>query len=158
MKTCRPSFHPARARGFTLIEILVALLILSIGLLGLAALQMSGLQANQSAYMRSQAIFLAYDMFDRIRANPDQAAKYASPSTSTANCVGVSNTCTEDVLAAWDRASWQAELAERLPGGEGSVTFKPGNTIVTIEVSWLDNFQKRATGGQQMTIQLNTEL
>jgi type IV pilus assembly protein PilV len=64
------SFSQAsRARGFTLVEALVALVVLSIGLLGVAALQLTSLRANTSASSRSQATFLAYDITDRMRAN-----------------------------------------------------------------------------------------
>lgn len=58
-----------RAAGFTLLEILVAILILSIGLLGLASLQASGLRSNHSGYLRSKATIFAYEMADRLRAN-----------------------------------------------------------------------------------------
>lgn len=56
-------------RGFTLLEVLIALLVLSIGLLGLAALQTVGLRSNQMATMRTQATWVAYEITDRIRAN-----------------------------------------------------------------------------------------
>ncbi|MGJ7513470.1 type IV pilus modification protein PilV [Pseudomonas baetica] len=55
--------------GMTLIEVLVALLILSVGLLGAAAIQLNALKYTDSARMTSQASFIAYDMMDRIRAN-----------------------------------------------------------------------------------------
>ncbi|MBM6443332.1 type IV pilus modification protein PilV [Pseudomonas mohnii] len=67
--------------GMTLIEVLVALLILSVGLLGAAALQLNALKYTDSARMTSQASFIAYDMMDRIRANA--AADYTvTPPTS----------------------------------------------------------------------------
>lgn len=59
--------------GFTLIEVLVALLVMSVGLLGLAALQATSLKASHGAYNRGQATFMAYDMMDRMRANRTQA-------------------------------------------------------------------------------------
>ena len=55
--------------GFTLLEVLIALLIISIGLLGVATLQIRGQQFNQVSYFRTQATFLAYDLMDRIRVN-----------------------------------------------------------------------------------------
>ena len=67
-RTRRPSsLRPER--GFTLIEILVAVLVLSFGLLGLAMLQSTGLRFNTDSYLRSQATILAYDLIDRMRAN-----------------------------------------------------------------------------------------
>ncbi|MCX7101946.1 MAG: type IV pilus modification protein PilV, partial [Methylobacter sp.] len=60
--------------GFTLIEVLIAMLVLAVGLLGLAGLQATSLKSNQSAYNRSQATQLAYDLADRMRANVAGAA------------------------------------------------------------------------------------
>ena len=62
--------------GFTLIEVLVALLILAVGLLGIAALQFKGMRYSNDAFMRSQITFLAYDIADRIRANAANGAAY----------------------------------------------------------------------------------
>ena len=59
-----------RQQGFTLIEILVAVLILSLGVLGLIAMESLALQSNMSAYHRSQATILAYDLSDKMRTNP----------------------------------------------------------------------------------------
>jgi type IV pilus modification protein PilV len=59
----------SRSAGFTLLEVLVAVLVLAIGLLGLARLQMTVMKSNQSAYLRSQASLLAYDISERMRAN-----------------------------------------------------------------------------------------
>ena len=64
--------------GMTLIEVLVALLILTVGLLGAAAVQLNALKYTDSSRISSQASFVAYDMLDRIRANP--LADYSAPS------------------------------------------------------------------------------
>lgn len=61
---------PIKIQGFTLLEVLIAMLIFAIGMLGLAGMQGVALKDNNDAYMRSQAVFFAYDMGDRIRANP----------------------------------------------------------------------------------------
>ena len=68
--TCKMSTRP-RSRGFTLLEVLIALVVLSIGLLGIAALQGVGLRSSHGAQLTSQASVLAYDLADRIRTNPD---------------------------------------------------------------------------------------
>jgi type IV pilus assembly protein PilV len=67
-------FRKEHQHGFTLLEALIALLILSIGLLGLAALQTTGLRSNQMASMRTRATEAAYDITDRMRANPTGVA------------------------------------------------------------------------------------
>ncbi|WP_206606719.1 type IV pilus modification protein PilV [Steroidobacter cummioxidans] len=61
---------PANQRGFTLVEILVTVVLISVGLLGVAALQLTTLRGNQDAYVRSQASVLAGDILDRMRVNP----------------------------------------------------------------------------------------
>ncbi len=67
------SMTSSRQVGFSLVEVLVALLILSIGLLGLASLQMQSVQFNQSALYASQANFIAYEVMDRMQANAQEA-------------------------------------------------------------------------------------
>ncbi len=62
-----------RSRGFTLLEVLVAMVVLSVGLLGLSGLQTSSLRNNHSAFLRSQATLVSNDIIDRMRANRDSA-------------------------------------------------------------------------------------
>lgn len=115
--------------GFNLIEVLVALVVISIGLLGLAILQMTSLQQNQSAYYRSQATLLAYDITDRMRANMDEVAAggYFIATASgavTSGCInylGSASGCTPEEMASNDIAEWQASLANELPEGDGRV-------------------------------------
>ncbi len=116
-----------RQLGFNLIEVLIALVVLSIGLLGLAALQMTSLQQNQSAYMRSQATLLAYDIADRMRANMDEAdagSYFVASGATTSNCInytGSASGCTSAQMASHDIAEWQTVLATELPQGSGRV-------------------------------------
>lgn len=114
---------PLRSKGFTLIEVLIAVLVLSIGLLGLAALQTSGLGMNHSAYLRTQATILAADMADRMRANRAGigSSAYDNPSATAHSGCADTGGCTSTQLAENDMAQWQADLAARLPGGEGVV-------------------------------------
>jgi type IV pilus assembly protein PilV len=105
-----------KASGFTLIEVLVAVVILAIGLLGLAGLQTATLRNNQSAYTRSQATQLAYDIADRIRANP--LGNYNNQAATNNDCVA--NTCTPTQMAGYDLAQWNSHLAS-LPSGTGIV-------------------------------------
>ena len=113
--------------GFNLIEVMIALVVLSIGLLGLAALQVTSLQQNQSAYLRSQATLFAYDITDRMRANIDEVGNgsyfVTSGATNTA-CINYSASaagCTASVMASHDVAEWQAAIAAELPDGSGRV-------------------------------------
>jgi len=70
-----------KTKGFTLIEVLVAMVILAVGLLGLASMQVMALKDNKDAYLLSQANFLAYEMNDRIRANTAYWQNTATPQT-----------------------------------------------------------------------------
>jgi type IV pilus assembly protein PilV len=110
-----------RASGFTLLEVLIAVLVLAIGLLGMASLQVAGLRNNQSAYYRSQATQLAYDMADRMRANPVglNNGNYNNQAPTNENCV--TSTCSAAQMAGYDLAEWTAELTAQLPSGAGVV-------------------------------------
>ena len=142
--------------GFTLIEIMVALLVLSIGLLGLAMLQATGLKFNTDSYLRTQATILAYDLIDRMRANKvaADAGNYciSSPTTTTAppatavTCADSAPGCTSVAqLAAYDLTRWYEMQASFLaPAASPSsfarttVTTASGQTIFqyTITMRW----------------------
>jgi type IV pilus assembly protein PilV len=121
-------FQPAswrrgnRSRGFTLLEVLVSLLVLSIGLIGVAGLQLLGVSNSRDAYFRTQAVMLSYDISDRMRANQDavDSGTYSgSTGTLNGNCRSTTG-CTPDEMAGDDVALWKQALAS-LPGGEGVV-------------------------------------
>ena len=113
----------SRQRGFTLIEVLVSGLILAIGLVGVAGLQAFSLKNNQSAFMRSQATALAYDLADRMRSNVAGANGGFYDPASAALSTGCSTTsgCTPADLALHDLAEWNAAIATYLPMGTGFV-------------------------------------
>lgn len=127
--------HGMRQRGSGMIEVMVALSILAIGLLGMAQLQNAALRSNQSAYYYSQAIFLADDLVERMRSNPTFVDSYlvqignTMSGTSATLCEAAS--CTGANLAFWDLRKWKDSLAESLPSGDGEVT-KVGDTFVIV--------------------------
>lgn len=117
---------PGRMPGFTMMELLVAILVLSVGLLGLASLQTTGLRHNNSAWQRTLATELAEDMADRIRANPQAAGQgyydHVVPGKHV-DCLTLATGCSSPkAVADADAAQWYAALAARLPGGTGTVT------------------------------------
>ncbi|QBQ56270.1 type IV pilus modification protein PilV [Nitrosococcus wardiae] len=133
------------AKGYSLLEVLISVVILSIGLLGLAGLQATGLRNNHSAYLRSQATLLAYDIFDRMRANRTAAlngsynlAIDATPATPPKDCTAVNCVATE--LAAYDLNDWIQNLTTALPAGDGQVSQPAAATpsVVTVTVQWDD--------------------
>lgn len=142
MNTLTPaSFH--RARGFTLVEALVALVVLSIGMLGIAALYVESLRAGRTALIRSQAVNLASDMADRIRANRTGGATYAKDvgdaGTPSVDCEqgGTSASCTPAVMADHDKAIWDAEVIRSLPAGTAQIDFTDANPdVYVITVTW----------------------
>lgn len=116
--------------GFTLIETLIALVVLSIGLLGLASLQIQALRYNTDAYLRTQATTLAYDILDRMRANNVGAAagsynRASAPTGTIKDCDSVS--CSSSELALYDLDRWYKALAARLPDPLSTVS-----SIVTV--------------------------
>lgn len=120
--------------GASLIEVLVTIVILAIGLLGIAGLQATSVQSNYSAYYRSQATLLAYDLGDRMRAN--RTVGLASSSDSGFPASSSSNAVT-GTQAQKDKAQWLNSLALQLPDGTGMIA-KSGTTL-TISVRWNDN-------------------
>jgi type IV pilus assembly protein PilV len=148
----------SRTRGFTLVEVLVSLVILSIGLLGIAKLMLFSSHSNDSAYLRSQATALAYQMLDNMRANSAQAAIALGPYTTALNAAPTAPgfTCVATAacanLALYDVYQWKLRLNANsgalpplpvgaLPNGAGSVTtaLAAGQTTVTIVVQWDDS-------------------
>lgn len=123
--------------GFTLVEMLVALVVLTIGLLGVAALQVQAMRYNTDAYLRTQATTLAYDIADRMRANKESAnlglyGYAAAPAATAPDCNA--NPCTGAEMALFDMSSWHATLALRLPTPSASIA-SVGNTH-TITIRW----------------------
>jgi len=112
-------------QGFTLVESLIALVILSIGLLGIAALFLDSLRASRSALWRSQAVDLAADMADRIRSNRDGGESYeiALAAADNGTTCNPSGTFADPALAAQnDVACWLNRVAAGLPGGDIGIT------------------------------------
>ncbi|MGH8658867.1 MAG: type IV pilus modification protein PilV [Gammaproteobacteria bacterium] len=148
-----PLSLPRSAHGFTLFEVLIAVLVLSLGLLGLAALQSAGLRSNHSAYHRSQATQFAYDIIDRMRGNKAiaEAAGYdlamtAPPPSSPPDCI--TNPCSAAQLATYELNNWIQSLNVVLPSGDGAVACGPAGgppvpcaagLVVTVTVAWDDN-------------------
>ena len=145
-----------RDSGFTLLEVLIALLVLSIGLLGLAALQTVGLRSNQMATMRTTAVQAAYDITDRMRANPDgltEASQFYVIGTGDnapllLDCDA--NACTSEQHAQFDLFQWRARIQNALPDGLSSITqtVDAGTGLVThtITVFWNEERDPAATG------------
>lgn len=132
------------ARGFTLIEVLVSLLILSIGLLGLGLLQASSLKASFGANQRTIATNLAYEVVDMMRANRRLAYNYAYIVPADFAAINPA-TCNPQpypsgaAVVSDDYVAWECRLARALPvagGGGATVTLVTG--VVTVNINWND--------------------
>lgn len=123
--------------GFGLIESLVALVVVSVGMIGIAALYGQGLRASGTALYRTIAVNLASDMADRIRSNRRGNVNYGG-AAANGNCDPGGNTdCSTAAMAAHQLFVWQAQVAAQLPNGVGAVQYS-GTTppTYTISVTW----------------------
>jgi len=132
--------------GFTLLEALVTIVVISIGMLGLLGLQTFSIVNTQLSAARSQATVAADNIADRMRANPagvsvnaydkiDHPAAKSKPAT----CDGGTG-CSPAAMASYDAWSWDKSLGEQLPGGKGKVTCaaKDGPSCIRyrVEITW----------------------
>jgi type IV pilus assembly protein PilV len=132
-----------RQRGVALLEVLIAFFILSIGLMGLAGLQMKSVQFSQSAYQRTQASMAIYDVLDMMRLNRAAAQTGA---------YDVSFSGTSSVA---DVTAWKLALQNGLPNGQGSINCV-GNDICTISIQWDDRFSTVA--GTKETLVITSQM
>ncbi|WP_020410262.1 type IV pilus modification protein PilV [Hahella ganghwensis] len=134
-------------KGLGLIEVLVTVLILAVGLLGIAALQAKSLKNNAESYYRTQATVLATDLADRVRSNRaildtfenayDMTFATSKTITTTKNCETAA--CSESDLAEYDKVNWVGLVIDNLPGGEAQVTTDEqtdGSFLVKIEIQY----------------------
>ena len=132
---------PQRQRGIGLVEVLTALLVLGIGVLGTAALETAGLGYSRTAVERTQAIALMNSMAERIRANQvgAQSGDYGSIDTRSAssgtNCA--STVCSASSLAQYDARRWGEAISDALADGYGTVqTVSINPWVYLISVYW----------------------
>ena len=132
--------------GFTLVEVLITVLIMAVGLLGLAGLQTTALRNNLSAEQRGQAIQLAYDMADRIRSNITDASLYSASKYKTGpaadfGCDISTAPCSPANLAQTDLFQWNNAISTSasgaLPGGVGIIDVS--GSVFTVTIQWDDN-------------------
>jgi type IV pilus assembly protein PilV len=123
----------ARQKGFGLIEILVALLILAIGLLGMASLQTTSLQQTTGSQTRTQAILLANDIVERIRANRPNRNAYVLADPDAVEC-DTEFEITNGNVVDDDLNEWRNALACLLPNGNGEIAVD--GDVITVDITW----------------------
>jgi len=124
--------------GFSLVEVLIALVIMSVGMLGIAGLYVQSLQAGRTAMFRHFAVTLAGDVADRIRANPTAGVAYNHAANATGtnnNCVTGGVVCNSADMAANDIFLWQAQADDTLPAGAIAVVVNAGVNPPTYQIT-----------------------
>ena len=126
--------------GFSLVEAMVALIIISTGMIGVAALFGQGLGASRNALYRTQAVHLAADMGDRIRVNRLGGLNYNNEGADRSCGPGGDTACTPQQMAEHDLFTWEARVAALLPNGVGTVEVAAGNPpTYTVTVNWQES-------------------
>ena len=152
-------------KGISLLEVLIALVVLSIGLLGLAQLQVTGIKQNQDAWLRSQATNLTYDMLDRLRVNRNAArgGNYDQAFPAQVACVRNRQNLAIPAganLATRDLIEWNNIVACSLPDGRGQIIHH-GNNQFTVEVRWNEDRVENIAGENNaayQTFSIRTEI
>jgi type IV pilus assembly protein PilV len=159
-------------RGFSLVEVLVTLLVLSIGLLGIDKLLLVSSRANDSAYLRTQATSLSYSILDAMRSNRQTAASggYNVASSAAITDPGVScniaSPCDGATQAQYDLWQWKNALSSGLgPSGAGTITTNSvtdpvtgaPDVTATITVTWDDSVAQQTFGAGTGTVSLTLE-
>jgi len=143
-----------RDGGFSLIEVMVTLVIVSLATLGMAGLQAVSMQANNHALFETQAATLAQDIIERIRANPDgdYTTDFAAPVLLEAIpvCIGIAANCDANDMAQNDLLEWKCTLGSaaiaaacqarlidgQLPDGDGAIAIV--DDVFTVSIRWFD--------------------
>ena len=177
--------HPANMRGFSLVEVMVALIIISVGMLGIAKLEALALSSTAISRTRALAALEASSMAAAMRADRDYWAVAPAATTSVdtttnpgtftssdaalqtaattpPNCVGSS--CTPVNMAGYDLSNWGSDLAGVLPGAQASIACNLVNAAeaCSITLKWQENTvnansQETGTSFQSQTYQLVVE-
>ncbi|AOY66288.1 type IV pilus modification protein PilV [Xanthomonas perforans] len=155
-----PHTSARSSRGFTLIEVLIAILVLAFGLLGFALLQTMNVRFVQSANYRTQATNLAYDLIDQMRSNRYLVTQYTAASFA-AGSVTQAGACIyptgEAVAITQNIARWQCQVAKAL-GDKAAATVTYANGVATVSISWGDQRWDKDNPDAVTSFALRTEI
>lgn len=119
------------SKGFSLLEVMIAVVVFSIGLIGLALLLTSSIRANHVGFLHSQATFVAESIADRMRANVAGVwldlydGTWDAGTPAPANTCGAGSPCTPTQIAARDAWAWGQMVGQLLPAGAGTINCTP---------------------------------
>ena len=144
-----------KTTGFTLLEVMISMVIFSVGMLGLAGIQAIALKNNNTAYMRTIAMQQAYNMTDLLRSSTDFDGVVDSTFNTITSALGTAptacfvdnntTTCTTTQIAASDIYHWKNRMQSEMPSGRGKVTFDAATGVFTITIMW-DEKRSGVTG------------
>lgn len=139
--------------GFSLLEVLIALVVLAVGLLGLALLQTMNLRYTKSAEQRTKAVNLAGSIMDAMRTNRSELAAYAVEESAfddvdpSDGCGGATSLDAESNLE-----NWMCEVREALgPEATGSITVN--GSSVRVEIQWSEDNLPTLLGGAEIALE-----
>jgi type IV pilus assembly protein PilV len=138
--------------GVALLEVLIALVVVAVGLIGMALLQVTAMKHAHQGQMHSHSTYLLYDITDRIRANGDGADSgdydlaFGSNVSASKNCESVE--CTSAEMADFDLDQWEDHILRVLPGGEGAVSVSGG--VATVSIRYDDDRDESDTVTYQL--------
>lgn len=131
-----------RQAGFSLVEVLITLVIMSVGMLGIAGLYVQSMQAGRTSMFRHHAVTLAGDVADRIRANPTADIAYTAPVGVDNGCVMGGVDCSPAQMAANDILLWKEQALDTLPNGDVTIVLTPENGLIPptyqITIGWTE--------------------
>ena len=132
-----------------MIEVLITIVIISIGLLGIAGIIVNSLKSTQSSGARSQATVLANDIIDRMRANRTTAESANAPY----NLALSADTPSGGTIPASDLSDWRGSLAATLPSGSGGVSVDAATKRVTVTVQWNNSRVAGGSNSEQVVVE-----
>ncbi len=125
-------------RGSSLIEVVVALFVLAVGMLGVLSMQVKSMQFNQSAYYYTQAVYLANDILENMRSNKQLVSGYLinldeNPPVAELNCLDSNVTCTPAQMRDYNLNQWRANIEKTLVSGRSSVENNGNYFTITVQ-------------------------
>lgn len=142
--------YPRRQNGLSMLELLVALIIFSLGIMGIASLHANGLKYSHTAENRSQASLLSSDIIDRARANLPNLQDYEL------SLGKLPNGNKRHVIAQTDLEEWYERVSTYLPGGQGEVTIK--DKRLSVRIVWNDRDPAEPNGFRQAQLSMSADI
>ena len=129
--------------GATLLEMMISFFVMGVGMMGVMGMQAQAMRFNQQANAHSQAMVLAHDIIESIRANDISPAAYQiafdEAKTNVKDCALVSANCSQTELKNWDLKNWRQKVVQRLPRGRSAIDYDGKTLTVSIEYDFSAN-------------------